>query len=209
METALPSELTPDYTASHPIFKIWILIAAYFHPTIFLPEMTKTEIRQQAWSLCETRFEPGTFQMRIANYTSRATEQRQQTEMKEGRSKAERYEYEGQNGIHRQRRHRWVSLWMLMYLLWLLLYSANRKCASCNHYPSISEWAKYRRGQDLRNICARSFEQRHFLYVKRASPRLVCGTVIMFTASISSSDTQRPAMTTRGGSLWWAGQAAR
>jgi hypothetical protein len=66
-------------------------------------------MRQQAWSLCEARFEPGTFQMQmIANYTSRGTEQRQQTEMKEGRSKAERYE--GQNGTYRQRRHRWVSL---------------------------------------------------------------------------------------------------
>ena len=37
--------------------------------------------------------------------------------------------------------------------------------------------------------CARSFTQRHFLHVKGSSPRLLCGTVIMFTASISSSDT--------------------
>lgn len=56
---------------------------------------------------CEHRFEPGTFQMRrIVNYTPRGTEQRQKTEMKEDR-KAERYE--GQNGIYRQRRHRWAS----------------------------------------------------------------------------------------------------
>jgi hypothetical protein len=40
-------------------------------------------------------------------------------------------------------------------------------------------------------------------------PRLVCGTVIMFTASVSSSDAQRLAMTSSGGSLRWAGQEAR
>ena len=198
MDAALPSEkFIPDCTASHPIFKTWIPIVAYFHPGFFLPEMTKTERRQQTRSLYEPRFEPGTFQMRrIVKHTSRETEQRQQTEMKKRRPKAERYE--GQKGTFRQRRHRWVSLWMLMYLLWLLLYSAtNRKCASCNHYPSISEWAKYRTGQDLRNICARS------------STSVTNSVTSMFTASITSNDTQRLAMTGHGGSSWWAGQAAR
>ena len=186
MEAALPSEkFIPDYTASHPIFKIWI-IAAYFHTRSFLPELTETEIRQQAWSVCEHRFEPGTFQMRrIINYTSRGTEQRRRKWRKESgrrRGMKDRTAYivsDDTDGRHSE--------------CWCIYcdYYYTAQTGSVRHAITILQFPNEQSTEQdkICETCARSFTQRRFLHAKRSSPRLVCGTVIMFNASISSSDT--------------------
>jgi hypothetical protein len=71
MEAALSSEkFLPDYTTSRSIFKIWILIAVYFHPRIFLPELTKTDVSRDG-SYVNLDSNLGPFQMRIAKHSCR------------------------------------------------------------------------------------------------------------------------------------------